>query len=269
MKYLLLIITLVYIGCDTDTSTKELSIKRKPINEALILNIAFNEPETDPKFTLFSSIDTGYNWEKKIILSNHRELYDSLLNITMCLYKWTLDYGQSFPKNIIYINNNNDFEYAFSFRDEFYYYLVNNEQNPSNKLVSYFNSQRNFESQINLITNQLKINRKDKTNELKHFLKFFADSLMGMKEITARDTLLLRQISREQTDKTCKEAMKFNIDKIINSLNNHSNEKYNRSQVGTAMWKFDITFYEDLKNDTLLHIKPTFLNKECYKLWFW
>lgn len=272
MKYLVGILIIFYVGCKSDTSKKQVLSKSERFNDALILNIALSDPDLDAPY---SSSDTGYAWARKKILDDPKIVSDSALNISMRLYDWTYNGGQSFPKKIIYVNDNKGFEYAFAFRDEYYFWLIKNNATMNEELLSEYNSKMNFENQLNLIINKLKFNRQYNADKLIRFEQLFLDSLLGMKRILAKDTIELKENYNEiiprLSDTICIDSLNSNLKRILQSLKKDKNKRfYFPSERGNSFWQFEtIKWKEPITGETLFKIKPTFLNQECYVIWYW
>ncbi|MES2141141.1 MAG: hypothetical protein V4511_15650 [Bacteroidota bacterium] len=237
----------------------------------LILNIALTTPEfASPKYRNIVS-EKGFKSLKEFILRK-REVKDSALGITLRIHSWTYDGGQSFSKIIIYVSNGVNFEYAFPFLDEYYYYLERPEYKNNEEVQYLFYQRRNFITQLNYVTYSLGLNKPSRIKELNSFVTLLTDSLLGMKEIKLKDIDYLKQylnkeLSKKYKEKPCLDSVSQNINSIISDLQNNKDEsiRYFRCKEGSdAYWKFKFN-----EEDSSIVIHPTFENKECYMVVLW
>lgn len=221
---------------------------------------------------------------KKEISKIRREVKDTSLGITLRLHSW--GDGQGFAPEIIYVSNNKNFEYAFPFRDEYYYYELQpywGVENRDKDLIQWFNYQMNFTQQFNFILSGLCLNKKYKLPQLQRFITIFEDSLLKMnpitygkniqvsREITLKDTTYLKSIvihERFRNERPCSDSISKNINNIIEDLKKYPDKsvRYFRPiEGGNAFWRFEIISCDD----STLRVETSFEDKECYFNMFW
>tara|TARA_R110002050_G_scaffold241085_2_gene377470 strand:- start:77 stop:880 length:804 start_codon:yes stop_codon:yes gene_type:complete len=231
--------------------------------EQLILNVAL----THPDYQCFKcESKNSYTFIKKLILPKIKEIRSNDLELRMTLHKWSYDGGQSFPKALIYVSNNKDFEYAFPFYDEYYYWRIYSNELKNLELIEELESKITFDKQLNYVISQLNLNKPENREELNHFITLLADSLLGLKRFTSDDTLMLeRYLEKKLTDTTritnsCMQKVKQNINHLMANLPDEDVLIYSCAEGRNAFWKFETTV--NIKGN--YRVKTTFENKECY-----
>lgn len=257
--------TLFLAGCFQKANHEKIKTGNDDWYKHYILNIAMSNPD----YNCDRCLPDAWNVWAKDITKIKRKAIDKDNNVEMNLHQWTYDGGQSFPKSIIYVSGINDYGYAFPFYDEYFYYgkysptfLEHNDSENHTKLT--------FETHLNYVISKLGYNNIEDKKIANEFLTLFADSLLGLKEITLNDTTELKNYFAEILNDTsyfneiCTETVQENINLIIKSLYKDDTRIFTSFEGSDGYWKF--TF---ITKGGKLYIKPTFENEECYSCMFW
>ncbi len=260
LSLLYIIFLLIIISCNENKSILIHSNASDYNN--LILNVVLSNPDLLPPYKVPEhSLDSFSNQ----ILKVSKEVIDNKLGITLRLHKWSYD-GQTPPKTIVYISDKKGFQYAFPFLDEYYYYCIYVSSSEDEQLIDEYQWKFMFDWQLNFAIQNLKLNKVSKTGELDKFISLLMDSLLGSSEITLNtisdlNAKLNSAKSRYHETDSCRNKTIISLQKMINNLqNNKDNIRYFSCIDGyDSYWKF-----KSILKDSIVFVKPSFENKECY-----
>jgi len=196
-----------------------------------------------------------------------KEITDKELNLTLRIHRWTCGCEVSLPNTIVYITNQKDFEYAFVLTDES---KVRTNDTVIEKLHPVGPPTLQF--QLNFISNALKINTLQSTQYAEHFFTLVADSLLGLKRLSAKDITELQKEKGayhteniKQTDcAICTQVIDNQMDKMLGEIKSGNDAVLycrSSSKYYPGFWKFEF-----IVKTGRIFINATFNKCICGKL---
>jgi hypothetical protein len=230
--------------------------------DRLIFNIVLSNPDYNCK-GCFAGEPHNYEGMKKNILMKTKQVQDSSLGLILTLHSWT-SYGGDFPMSIIHISNDEEFEYAFPFFDEYYYsqhpYEIQNE-----RLQYEFMKNLTFDRHLNFVIGQLGWVNRDNRDNAARLITLVADSVLGLKEYHINDVdMFRREIEQEVKDskiyrKLCADNLQANLEEIVKEARQDEIRLFGCRTGEFGFWKFRID-----DSNKKLRIIVSFENNECY-----
>lgn len=263
-----------FIGCYERQKTK-VSAKNDSDYYNLIYSIAFGQADL-----LCNTCETEQHYEavKESLKTYERKIEDDSLGIVMKFhwfkyhfdekgpYKEGLDEnGGIFPIKICYIESSSkNFQYAFALNDGYYYYLLYNDSFAitNKRLKETLKYKIVLENQLNYIINELGINKKEKLEYLRRFIKIFFVRLQKGVEITKEHNInRLLGLYRSHKSNMCSENIEINIKQMSNDLQQNVAQYFFLpfdELESNIFWRIEI-----VEKESKLKLKVVLHNVEC------
>jgi hypothetical protein len=296
--HLAIFVLCLLTACST-VKEKKTDAEDKAHYNSLILNVVTNnllEGHTkDPNYPFFE-LYNGFIYDTASILKIKKEVNDPSIGVKMRMHKWSGMYGAD--SRIFYFTDNQGFEFTYFFKDniQFNYWgedirkgAIENDQEKKNREDRRKAMQAirmKFSDYLTYLTYRLKLKSPD---TVKKFMHLFADSLLGLKELTVKDTSFIKQVITRRikedssqrltnylTDDLYLVNLKSNIGKLVSDLKNNSYisayntyyiHYYTMPGMGTdVFWKFTIKQYTLTDNwgkekaPTVWYLSADFIN---------
>lgn len=259
---ILILLVLLLSGCKFMSSdNNELILSRY---EDFILNAAVNCADCDLDFFL-SKHPQEFGWVKNQIILPRKTIYDEALSLKMAFHSWA-NSGGDHPKTILYLSDNDGFEYAFPFLDEYQIKKSRSLQGNINQR-SWSEDNTSFQTHINYLLQRLDKHGMSDVDFANKLITMTCDSLLSMRELDTNDTTAFRKEIQNLLkdgypfEEDCSNIVQKNINSMVFSAAKR-NVRYFQTRAGDyAFWEIKIV---DVK--TRKRVEAKIVNIECFKI---